>query len=471
MTEIMGDIRAFLPARGARPGSRNGSTYSIPIKSLTSRELETHQKELTIQAKCSFGQPPPPYVAWTIVDDILHVPRFYGMHQFGQAETDDRVLGEEIDVKFEGTLTDVQQRANAAVNERHFSLNGDGGCIICLPCGYGKTVWSVAQIARLKRKACILVHKSVLRDQWKAAFERFCPGIRVGFIQGKDVFQVDGYDVVIAMVLTMARREYDPRMDVFGVVCCDEAHHLAAPVMHQSLSMFRARYVIALTATKDRPDGLTPILHWSLGKEGFRVERDCESVQVSIALFRGATREITTRDGNPLMSVMVTKLAQHKGRNLFIAQRIFALHNVGRTIIVLSDRLEQLRILRGMIVDFGIDDDKIGLFTGTTKEADREAQLSRPIVFSSFPMANEGLDRRELDTCIMATPKGRVTQCIGRVQRPCETKKSPLVIDVADDISIFNQLRFKRQKEYQKQGYSVQILSAHDVEDESQWFH
>ena len=142
-----------------------------------------------------------------------------------------------------------------------------------MPCGYGKTVWAVFQIARLRRKACILVHKAVLRDQWKAAFEKFCPGIRVGCIQGK-TFQVEGYDVVIAMVMTMARRTRDERMDVFGVVCCDEAHHLAAPVMHQSIGMFRARYVIALTATKDRPDGLTPLLHWSLGEEGFRVERD-----------------------------------------------------------------------------------------------------------------------------------------------------------------------------------------------------
>lgn len=464
----MGDIRAFLPAQKARSGSRVASTYSVPVSSLNSKDVEAHQKYLTLQARCSFGAPPPAFEAWSIVDGVLHVPRFYGMHRFGPAETDDRVEGDAINISFQGQLNEVQLRANAATDEKHFSRQGDGGCIICLPCGYGKTVWAIHQIVRLGQKACILVHKGILRDQWKASFERFCPGVKVGIIQG-NVFQVDGYDVVIAMVMTMARREQDPRMDVFGVVCCDEAHHLAAPVMHQALGMFRARYVIALTATKERPDGLTPLLHWSLGEEGFRIERESEPVRVSVALFTGGTREVTTRDGNPLMSLMITNLAKHAGRNAFIASRILALHRVGRIIIILSDRLEQLRILKGMVLAGGIDENSIGLFTGTTKEAEREAQLSRPVIFSSFPMANEGLDRRELDTCIMASPKGRVTQCIGRVQRPCATKQSPLVIDIADDVSIFKQLRFKRQKEYQKNGYEVQVMSAHDATEEA-WF-
>ena len=52
----------------------------------------------------------------------------------------------------------------------------------------------------------------------------------------------------------------------------------------------------------------------------------------------------------------------------------------------------------------------------------------------------------------MATPKARVIQCIGRVQRPCPTKQSPLVLDVADDVGVFEQLRWKRQRLYGKEG-------------------
>ena len=161
---------------------------------------------------------------------------------------------------------------------------------------------------------------------------------------------------------------------------------------------------------------------------------------------------------------MINNLSKNRARNLFLARRISEMRKVGRVILVLSDRIAQLHALRNMVLLLGVEEEELGLFTGMTKEAERPEQLSRPVVFCSYGMANEGLDKREADTCVMATPKGRVTQCIGRIQRPCETKKQPLVLDVVDDVSIFVPLRWKRQKEYAKEKYEVQVLS-HTEED------
>ena len=71
----------------------------------------------------------------------------------------------------------------------------------------------------------------------------------------------------------------------------------------------------------------------------------------------------------------------------------------------------------------------------------------------------------------MATPKSAVEQCIGRAHRPCETQQAPLVLDVADDASVFARQRWKRQKFYKKQGYEVQVVSvaAHGADD-GVWF-
>ena len=60
-------------------------------------------------------------------------------------------------------------------------------------------------------------------------------------------------------------------------------------------------------------------------------------------------------------------------------------------------------------------------------------------------------------------------QCIGRVQRPCENKKSPLVIDIADQLSIFTSMRWKRQKMYRNENYEVQVLPALTTADDA-WF-
>jgi superfamily II DNA or RNA helicase len=345
-----------------------------------------------------------------------------------------------------------------------------GGVMVSLPCGFGKTVWGVHTVVRRNRKALVLVHKAVLRDQWKESFERFCPGVRVGFVQGP-TWQVDGYDVVIAMVMTLAKRDLNPSvMDSFGTVVVDEAHHMAAPVMNRAMRLFRARWVVGLSATKDRPDGLTPLLHWSLGPEGFRTERDGEGVRVSVALFAGGTPEILSRaNGKPIVSLMINKLAANPRRNAFLADRIATMRKAGRVLMVLSDRVAQLDVLRDLLLRRGIPEEEIGIFKGGMKDAARVVQLARPVVLCSYGMANEGVDKKEADTCVMATPQGRVTQCIGRVQRPCETKQPPLVLDVADDdVAIFQALRWKRQTSYSKEKYEVQVLT-HDA-GEGRWF-
>ena len=212
--------------------------------------------------------------------------------------------------------------------------------MIGLPCGFGKTVLAINLICALGVKTVVLVHKKVIRDQWVSSLERFAPSLRVGYVEGK-VWRFDEYDVVIAMVMTIAKRSYDPSvMDTVGFVCCDEAHHMAAPVMHLAMRSFGARYICGLTATKERPDGLTPLLHWSLGEEAFRADREGgETVSVTVALYSGATRDITAHDGKPLVSVMISKIASNHARNALIAGRIASMRASGRVILVLTHSL------------------------------------------------------------------------------------------------------------------------------------
>ena len=129
--------------------------------------------------------------------------------------------------------------------------------------------------------------------------------------------------------------------------------------------------------------------------------------------------------------------------------------------MILSDRIVQLDILREMVISRGIPPDDVGVFKGGIRDNERVRQLARPIVMCSYGMANEGVDKREADTCILATPKGRVIQAVGRIQRPCDSKKTPLVLDIVDDVSIFPSMRWSRQRMYTREGYTVQVLPAH----------
>ena len=452
-----------------RAGSVVGATYDVPLSSLSATELEDEKEKLTMQPRAGFGVPPPAFPAFTVDDQYLRVPRFYGLERFGPAERDERVDGESIDIAFSGTLRPVQEEAREAALT-HLQQRS-GGVIVVLPCGFGKTVLATQLIASMGRKAAVLVHKAVIRDQWKAAFETFCPGVRVGIVQGK-TWEVQGFDVVICMVMTMAKRSYAAsEMDAFGVVVCDEAHHLAAPVMGLAMRSFRARRIVGLTATKERPDGLTSLLHYALGPEGFRVERDGgETVSVSVAVYPNAIKEVLTRDGKPLVSVMLNQLAAHGARNRFIADRTVTMRRNGRNILILSDRRGQIDTLHELLVERGVPAEQIGFFVGSTKETERAAQLERPIVLCTYQMANEGLDKRQADPIVFATPKKRIVQAVGRIQRPCDTKQPPLVLDVADDVSLFGSLRWQRQKLYGKEKYKIQVVHIASDPEEDVWF-
>lgn len=465
-------MKAFMvKTNRVRANARVGAMYSIPIDQLSNEALQEEKLRLTIQSRTSFGKPPPPFEAFLVNDTTFYIPRYYGLKRYGTPEFDDRTEGEPASdlMTFQGELNETQMNAHRIVHERHYHRGGSNGTLVSLPCGGGKTVYAIYESCHYKRRTFVLVHKSVIRDQWKESFERFCPGIRVGIVQGQTWQLEPEYDVVIGMVMTIAKRDIpSSTFDSFGMVICDEAHHMAAPIMSLALLKFNAMRRLALTATKERPDGLTPMLHWSLGDEGFRAERTSESVCVSIAMFKGATREIATRDGSrPLVAAMLNNIARHVGRNTFITDRILQYRALGRVIMVLSDRIAQLDLLKEMVVQRGIDEETVGVFKGGLRDDERVRQLARPIVMCSYGMANEGVDKREADTCILATPKGRVIQAVGRIQRPCENKLTPLVLDIVDDVSVFPSMRWTRQRMYTKEGYQVQVLPA--SANASQW--
>ena len=69
-------------------------------------------------------------------------------------------------------------------------------------------------------------------------------------------------------------------------------------------------------------------------------------------------------------------------------------------------------------------------------------------------MASEGYDNPELDTLILASPKCNIEQAVGRILRKIN-KNTPVVIDVNDSISIFNNWNKKRLSFYNLKKFNI----------------
>ena len=144
-----------------------------------------------------------------------------------------------------------------------------GHGVLSLPCGYGKTTVSLAIASKLGYRTMIIVHKQFLADQWKERIQQFCPGATIGMVQ-QNKKEVD-CDFVIAMLQSLSLKEYSfSDFESIGTVIVDEAHHICAKVFSQSLFKLCPRHIYGLSATPERKDGLTKVLHWFMGPTFFR---------------------------------------------------------------------------------------------------------------------------------------------------------------------------------------------------------
>ncbi len=120
--------------------------------------------------------------------------------------------------------------------------------------------------AQLKVRTLILVHKTCLADQWVERIGAFLRGARVGRLQGQQQ-DVEGKNIVIAMLQSVCSRNYSSDiLKGFGLLIVDEAHHEAAACFSQAMLMVNCTYVLALTATPERKDGMQYINEWFLGE-------------------------------------------------------------------------------------------------------------------------------------------------------------------------------------------------------------
>jgi hypothetical protein len=123
------------------------------------------------------------------------------------------------------------------------------------------TVMALKIISLLQKKTLIIVHKEFLMNQWIERAAEFIPSAKIGKIQGP-IFDVQGKDVVIGMLQTLYDREFsEGAFDSFGLTIVDEVHRIGSEQFSKTLLRTITRNMLGISATVDRKDGLTRVLH------------------------------------------------------------------------------------------------------------------------------------------------------------------------------------------------------------------
>ena len=258
----------------------------------------------------------------------MYIPRYYGNKNYGKPSSYKITDGDDIDLPFNGELRDYQ--INIVNTFMKSADNGDGGGLLEVPCGRGKTICALSIISKIKKKTLVIVHKGFLLNQWIERIEQFLPNARVGKIQGQ-IIDIDDKDIVIGMLQSLSMKDYP--CDVFssfGLTVVDEVHHIAAEVFVRSLFKIVTPYVLGLSATMQRKDGLTKVFKMFLGDIIYKEKRDGnDKVIVKAHTFLTNDEDFNEVKydyrGNPAYSTMISKLCTYNPRNEYIIKIIIDL--------------------------------------------------------------------------------------------------------------------------------------------------
>jgi len=325
------------------------------------------------------------------------------------------------------------------------------------------TVMALKIISELKKKTLILVHKEFLMNQWIERIQEFLPSARVGKIQGS-IYEVDGNDIVIGMIQTMYSRDFPSNtFKSFGLTIIDEVHRIGSEEFSKTLLKTITPYMLGISATVERKDGLTRILNMFIGEKIYSEERtDDDPVCVRGIVFHSNDPEFneTIYDwkGNTQFSSMITKICSFGPRSDFIIRVIqdLILENPENQIMVLAHNRSLLTYLYEAIKHHQIT--TCGYYVGGMKESQLKETETKQIVLATYAMAAEALDIKTLSTLVMVTPKTDIEQSVGRILR---TKhKNPIVVDIIDKHESFMNQWSKRKTFYRKCNYRILLTDS-----------
>jgi superfamily II DNA or RNA helicase len=486
--------------------------YAILKEALTEDEIKWVRTELTMTPKVveKFARGVQSFTIYLESKTRLYVPRQWGIETFGEPEA--TTISDGIDLPDEIEFIGTPYPYQDTIIKTFINQGGNG--LICVPCGRGKTFMALCIAVTIGKRFLIVVDKEFLANQWKGEIERYVKGARVGILQG-DIQQVGSekitekeytisemkeiaksaklkvsgtkeilkqrlidagiditpksykveYDITICMLQTICQRDFpDKFFDEFGFTIFDECHHLGAQHFCKTLTKIQTPYMLGLSATPDRDDGLTKVFEYFLGKPVYQETTREPDPTVEVEAFWYTDPDPAYAElpvdwkGEVVTARLLTKVVECKRRTNKILERLKELAaDSRRKILILSERRAHLEEIHD-----GLDGFTRGYYIGGMKQEilDKNAETCQ-ILLATYAMASEAMNIKALNAMIMTSPRKKVEQSTGRILRirPEHREVHPVIIDVIDQHDTYVRQWYQRMRYYKKCNYTIKNVN------------
>lgn len=346
---------------------------------------------------------------------------------------DQRHMLPQVGFTFNGTLKGYQQSTIVDILDRDFGF-------LQAPTGSGKTVMALEIIAKRRQPTLIIVHSKELMDQWIERIEQFLaiPRAEIGII-GNGKRQI-GDKITVGIVNSIYHIAEEIR-EYIGHLVIDECHRSPSRTFTEAVTAFDCKYMLGLSATPYRRDGLTKLIGWHLGRKIEVRQADLTEADIilDVEVIIRETMFTSFYDASEEYTRVMTELTEDADRNhLITADVIREAANGGGICLVLTDRREHCNALAALISPCGTE---TAILTGEVSNGSRKAIVERlnagtiKVLIATGQLIGEGFDCKEMSTLFLATPikfDGRLTQYLGRVLRPAPGKDKAKIYDYAD---------------------------------------
>lgn len=411
----------------------------------------------------------------------IYIPKMYGIKKFGHPNLCmPNYIGKEWGhgIEFAGSLYDEQKEPADVLIENCIK---NGGGILQLGTGFGKTVTLLYALSKLKCKTIVVVNKIPLMKQWQNEIATFLPNAKVGIIQGQKNIDVEDKDIIVAMLQSLSKIDYpDSLFKDISVTVIDEAHNTGSQMFSKVLFKLCSKYTIGLSATPNRSDGCEYVFKWHLGDIIYKsnVERKgkppiIKNLKINSSDYKEiCTMNRFTGQNTIQFTSMLSELVSMEKRNKLIIELIKDCIENGRKILVLSDRRSHLQNIYSSLDKDPSITFTYGLFLGSMKIEALEKSKACDVILATYAAFSEGVSEKDLDTLILTTPKKfighlknttknenyKIEQIVGRIFRKTHIERNPMIIDLFDNFSIYKSQGNSRKafyKEHFKNGIFI----------------
>ena len=250
-----------------------------------------------------------------------------------------------------------------------------------------------------------------------------------------------------------------PKQYIDGPVVSN-CHHISSEVFSRALFKIVSKYMLGLSATVKRKDGLTYVIKMFLGDVVCKIERKGEDkVTVKAINYISSDEEFNKIAydwrGRVKYTTMIKKICEFNDRSEFILKVIKDIierdtENKAQ-IMILAHNKSVLKYIHDAIKDRNYS--SVGYYVGGMKEKDLKISEGKKVIIATYAMAEEGLDIKTLTTLLMATPRVDVTQAVGRILRMKHDNTE--VYDILDQHALFQRHWKKRRAFYKKQKFKI----------------